>query len=201
MYWINCVSHLCLVPHLVGWLFWFARCLSALKERVSHLCLVPYLVVLFCFVIVVFARCLSALKERVSHLVLFCTVFFWFVIVVFARCLSALKDERVSASTHLKGPYDATFKGDKKEFVEHIRQVCVCVYVRVCERERERECVCVCVCVCVWGGVLVVCFLTFCLFLVVWSWCSFDLFCFAGFVTFYFVSPCSLCLSNRKPIY
>jgi 6-phosphogluconate dehydrogenase len=40
---------------------------------------------------------------------------------VFSRCISALKDERVKASKILSGP-NATFKGDKKEFVEHIRR-------------------------------------------------------------------------------
>ena len=39
---------------------------------------------------------------------------------VFARCLSALKDERVKASTVLKGP-DAKFTGDKAKFTEDIR--------------------------------------------------------------------------------
>ncbi|XP_043196406.1 6-phosphogluconate dehydrogenase, decarboxylating-like [Amphibalanus amphitrite] len=41
---------------------------------------------------------------------------------VFARCLSSLKDERVTASKHLKGPENAKFSGDKKEFIEQIRQ-------------------------------------------------------------------------------
>jgi 6-phosphogluconate dehydrogenase len=40
---------------------------------------------------------------------------------VFARCLSALKDERVTASKILKGPA-ISFKGDRKSFVESIRQ-------------------------------------------------------------------------------
>ena len=40
---------------------------------------------------------------------------------VFARCLSALKDERVRASKLLTGP-SAVFKGDKKTFVENVRQ-------------------------------------------------------------------------------
>jgi len=39
---------------------------------------------------------------------------------VFARCLSAQKDERVEASKVLKGP-SATFEGDKKAFIEDIR--------------------------------------------------------------------------------
>ncbi len=40
---------------------------------------------------------------------------------VYARCLSAMKDERVAASKVLKGP-DAKFTGDKKAFIEDIRQ-------------------------------------------------------------------------------
>ncbi|MGH0121715.1 UNVERIFIED_CONTAM: hypothetical protein FKN15_000187 [Acipenser sinensis] len=42
---------------------------------------------------------------------------------VFARCLSSLKEERVEASKHLKGPKGAEFNGDKKVFLEDIRQV------------------------------------------------------------------------------
>ncbi|KAI8817146.1 6-phosphogluconate dehydrogenase [Fimicolochytrium jonesii] len=41
---------------------------------------------------------------------------------VFARCLSALKDERVAASKVLKGPENVSFTGDKKSFLEDIRQ-------------------------------------------------------------------------------
>ena len=41
---------------------------------------------------------------------------------VFARCLSSLKDERVAASKILKGPEGVTFSGDKKAFVEDIKQ-------------------------------------------------------------------------------
>lgn len=41
---------------------------------------------------------------------------------VFARCLSALKDERVRASKLLSGP-GVKFTGDKKQFIEDIRQV------------------------------------------------------------------------------
>ena len=42
---------------------------------------------------------------------------------VFARCLSALKDERVLASKTLQGlPTLSTFQGDKKAFIEDIRQ-------------------------------------------------------------------------------
>jgi 6-phosphogluconate dehydrogenase len=41
---------------------------------------------------------------------------------VFARCLSALKDERVRASQLLSGP-GVKFTGDKKQFIEDIRQV------------------------------------------------------------------------------
>lgn len=40
---------------------------------------------------------------------------------VFARCLSALKEERVEASRLLQGPKQ-TYQGDKKEFIEAIRQ-------------------------------------------------------------------------------
>lgn len=40
---------------------------------------------------------------------------------VFARCLSAMKDERVAASKVLKGP-SARFTGDKKAFIEDLRQ-------------------------------------------------------------------------------
>ena len=40
---------------------------------------------------------------------------------VFARCLSAIKEERVEASKVLSGP-NATFKGDKKAFIEDIRK-------------------------------------------------------------------------------
>jgi len=41
---------------------------------------------------------------------------------VFSRCLSSLKTERVTASKLLSGPSCSQFKGDKKEFVEKIRQ-------------------------------------------------------------------------------
>jgi 6-phosphogluconate dehydrogenase len=40
---------------------------------------------------------------------------------VYARCLSAMKDERVAASKLLKGP-KRSFRGDRKAFVEDIRQ-------------------------------------------------------------------------------
>ncbi len=40
---------------------------------------------------------------------------------VFARCLSAMKDERVAASKALGGP-ELAFEGDKKAFIEDIRQ-------------------------------------------------------------------------------
>ncbi|MBX4264253.1 NADP-dependent phosphogluconate dehydrogenase [Clostridium estertheticum] len=40
---------------------------------------------------------------------------------VFARCMSSLKDERIYASSLLKGP-DVKFKGDKKDFIEAIRR-------------------------------------------------------------------------------
>merc|ERR550519_973337 len=41
---------------------------------------------------------------------------------VFSRCLSSLKTERVTASKLLNGPACSQFKGDKKEFVEKIKQ-------------------------------------------------------------------------------
>merc|ERR1719219_8637 len=41
---------------------------------------------------------------------------------VFARCLSSLKEERVNASTILRGPDENTFSGNKKQFVDDIRQ-------------------------------------------------------------------------------
>jgi 6-phosphogluconate dehydrogenase len=41
---------------------------------------------------------------------------------VFARCLSAQKDARVRASKVLNGPANASFKGDKKQFIEDVRQ-------------------------------------------------------------------------------
>ena len=40
---------------------------------------------------------------------------------VFARCISAIKDERVAASKVISGP-QAKYEGDKKEFIEAIRQ-------------------------------------------------------------------------------
>ncbi|MBU3217023.1 NADP-dependent phosphogluconate dehydrogenase [Clostridium estertheticum] len=40
---------------------------------------------------------------------------------VFARCMSSLKDERIYASSLLKGP-DIKFKGDKKDFIEAVRR-------------------------------------------------------------------------------
>jgi 6-phosphogluconate dehydrogenase len=40
---------------------------------------------------------------------------------VFARCLSAMKDQRVAASSLLKGP-DSKFEGDRKAFTHAIRQ-------------------------------------------------------------------------------
>ncbi|MBU3154161.1 NADP-dependent phosphogluconate dehydrogenase [Clostridium estertheticum] len=40
---------------------------------------------------------------------------------VFARCMSSLKDERIYASSILKGP-DVKFKGDKKGFIEAVRR-------------------------------------------------------------------------------
>ena len=42
---------------------------------------------------------------------------------VFARCLSAIKDQRVAASKLLQGlPETDTFTGDRKKFIEDIRQ-------------------------------------------------------------------------------
>lgn len=41
---------------------------------------------------------------------------------VFARCLSSLKEDRVHASQYLQGPKDTKYKGDQKEFIEHIRK-------------------------------------------------------------------------------
>lgn len=41
---------------------------------------------------------------------------------VFSRCLSSLKDERVQASKLLPGPASSAYKGNKEEFVEHIRR-------------------------------------------------------------------------------
>jgi len=41
---------------------------------------------------------------------------------VFARCLSAQKDERVRASKLLTGPTETKYKGDKKQFIEDVRQ-------------------------------------------------------------------------------
>lgn len=41
---------------------------------------------------------------------------------VFSRCLSALKSERQIASKQLPGP-SAKFTGDKKAFLEELRQV------------------------------------------------------------------------------
>ena len=50
---------------------------------------------------------------------------------MFARCLSSLQNERVSASKELKGPASTKYKGDKKEFIEHIRKVMLCKKVKV----------------------------------------------------------------------
>ena len=41
---------------------------------------------------------------------------------VFARCLSSLKNERVEASKHLSGPAKTKWEGDRKAFIEDIRQ-------------------------------------------------------------------------------
>jgi 6-phosphogluconate dehydrogenase len=40
---------------------------------------------------------------------------------VFSRCLSSLKDERVQASQFLQGPITTQYKGDKKQFIEHVK--------------------------------------------------------------------------------
>ena len=40
---------------------------------------------------------------------------------MFARCISAIKDERVAASKVISGP-QVKYEGDKKEFIEAIRQ-------------------------------------------------------------------------------
>jgi len=40
---------------------------------------------------------------------------------VFARCISAIKDERAAAARSLAGP-DPKYKGDRKQFIESIRQ-------------------------------------------------------------------------------
>ena len=45
---------------------------------------------------------------------------------VFARCLSAVKDERVAASTILKGPEPVPFSGDKATFIEAIHDALYC---------------------------------------------------------------------------
>ena len=45
---------------------------------------------------------------------------------VFSRCLSALKDERVEASSVLKGPDAKTFTGDKAAFIEDVRRALYC---------------------------------------------------------------------------
>ena len=41
---------------------------------------------------------------------------------VFARCLSSLKNERVEASKQLSGPAKTKWEGDRKAFIEDIRQ-------------------------------------------------------------------------------
>lgn len=45
---------------------------------------------------------------------------------VFARCLSSLQQERVQASKRFTGPPKTKYEGDKKQFIQDIRQVCVC---------------------------------------------------------------------------
>jgi 6-phosphogluconate dehydrogenase len=41
---------------------------------------------------------------------------------VFARFISAMKEERVAASTQLKGPQAKPFTGDRKQFIESVRK-------------------------------------------------------------------------------
>ncbi len=48
---------------------------------------------------------------------------------VFARSLSALKDERVRASEVLAGPMRVKFEGDRKAFLEKLRQALFCAKV------------------------------------------------------------------------
>ena len=56
---------------------------------------------------------------------------------MFARCLSSLKSDRVIASKMLQGPSEPAFKGDKKQFIEDVRQVitrlisCVQIFIDV----------------------------------------------------------------------
>ncbi|KAJ8320846.1 hypothetical protein KUTeg_002433 [Tegillarca granosa] len=53
---------------------------------------------------------------------------------VFARCLSALQAERIDASKQLQGPPSSKYEGDKKKFIDDIRQVDalnVCLEVHV----------------------------------------------------------------------
>jgi 6-phosphogluconate dehydrogenase len=45
---------------------------------------------------------------------------------VFARCLSALKEERVAASSVLKGPRSKTSVGDRAAFIENVRRALYC---------------------------------------------------------------------------
>ncbi len=59
---------------------------------------------------------------------------------VFARCLSAVKEERVAASKVLSGP-EGSYQGDKKEFIEAIRQALfaskICSYAQGFAMMRE----------------------------------------------------------------
>jgi len=45
---------------------------------------------------------------------------------VFSRCLSALKEERVAASSVLKGPDAKPFTGDRAAFIEDVRRALYC---------------------------------------------------------------------------
>lgn len=49
---------------------------------------------------------------------LFLTVF---TVSIHYRCLSAIKDERVKASKVLTGPPESCYAGDKKEFINAIK--------------------------------------------------------------------------------
>ena len=57
-----------------------------------------------------------------SLLVSTCLYFFSRLYFFLLRCLSALKDLRVTASSHLSGPSNTEYDGDKAEFIEAIRQ-------------------------------------------------------------------------------
>jgi len=50
---------------------------------------------------------------------------------VFSRCLSAMKDERVKASEIVKGPEIPAFTGDKKAFINDIRDVSYSSFISI----------------------------------------------------------------------